>query len=128
MNDPLANALNNILNAERAAKKSCIVKPNSKIIRSVLDIMKKNHYIGDFKIIDNNKGGIIEVNLLGKINNTGVIKPRFSVTRKEFEKFEKRFLPAKDFGFIIISTSKGIMTHNEAKEKGLGGKLLSYCY
>ena len=41
---------------------------------------------------------------------------------------EKRYLPAKDFGILIMSTSKGIMTHYDAKKKNLGGKLLSYCY
>ncbi len=50
------------------------------------------------------------------------------MTTEEFEKFEKRFLPAKDFGFLILSTSKGIMTHLAAKEKSIGGKLLAYVY
>ncbi|MDZ4226799.1 MAG: 30S ribosomal protein S8, partial [Candidatus Pacearchaeota archaeon] len=58
----------------------------------------------------------------------GVVKPRFPVKLDEFEKFEKRYLPAKNFGIIIVSTSNGIMTHIEAKEKKLGGRLIAYIY
>ncbi len=128
MNDPLASTLSSILNAEKVGKKICVVKPASNVIKTVLQILKDNSYIGDFEVVKDNKGDLIKINLIGRINKTGVIKPRFSLEKDEFEKFEKRFLPAKDFGLIIISTSKGIMTHYTAKEKNLGGVLLSYCY
>ena len=128
MNDPLASTLSSILNAEKVGKKICVVKPASNIIKTVLQILKDNSYIGDFEVVKDNKGDLIKINLIGRINKTGVIKPKFSLEKDEFEKFEKRFLPAKDFGLIIISTSKGIMTHYAAKEKNLGGVLLSYCY
>lgn len=90
--------------------------------------MHKHHYIGKYDVIEDNKGGIIVINLTGGFNKCGVIKPRFSVKKDGYEKFEKRFLPSKDFGLIIVSTPKGIMTHLEAKEKGLGGKLIAYAY
>ena len=48
--------------------------------------------------------------------------------KDEFEKFEKRYLPAKNFGILIVTTPEGIMTHNEAKERGIGGRLLAYMY
>jgi len=128
MNDTLASALSAIGNAEKIGKPICIVKPMSKMLKGVLEIMKNNHYIGDYNIIEDGKGKIVEVNLLGNINKVGVIKPRFSVTKKEFEKFEKRFLPAKDFGLIIVSTSTGMMTHIEAKKKNVGGRLISFVY
>ena len=128
MNDPLANALSNLYNAEKIGSKICTIKPASSTIKTVLQLMKDNKYIGDFEILKDNKGDLIKVNLIGRINKIGVIKPRFSLKKADFEKFEKRFLPAKDFGLIIVSTPKGIMTHYHAKEKNLGGVLLSYCY
>lgn len=128
MNDTLAMALSNILNAEKVGKATCKIKPVSTIIKLVLDIMKDNHYIGSYNVIDDGKGGIIELNLIGGINKCGAIKPRFSVTMTEFDKFEKRFLPSKDFGLLILSTSKGILTQSQAKEKGIGGTLLAYVY
>lgn len=128
LNDPLANTLSNILNAEKVAKPICIASPSSKIIKKVLTIMKDHNYIGDFKEIDDGRGKLLSINLLGNINKCGVIKPRFNIKIKDYEKFEKRYLPAKDFGIIIVSTSKGLMVHTEAKKKELGGVLIAYCY
>ncbi|MCH7727682.1 MAG: SUMF1/EgtB/PvdO family nonheme iron enzyme, partial [Planctomycetes bacterium] len=59
---------------------------------------------GSYKEVDDGRGGIIELNLLGNMNKCGVIKPRFSTTNETFEKWEKRYLPAKDFGILIVST------------------------
>lgn len=128
LNDPLSNVLSSILNSEKIGKSECTVKPISKMILKVLQIMKDNKYIGDFKETDDGRGGYIKINLLKKINKCGVIKPRFSVKKDQIEKYEKRFLPAKDFGIIIISTNKGLITHYQAKEKDMGGRLISYIY
>jgi len=128
LNDPLANALSRIFIYEKEAKKECLIKPVSKTVKKILQIMNEHGYLGSFQEIEDGKGGIIRVNLIGTINKCGVIKPRFSVKRNEIEKFEQRYLPAKDIGIILISTSKGIITHIEAKKKNLGGRLLIYCY
>jgi len=128
MNDTLASALSAILNAEKIGKRKCMVKPQSKIIKEVLKIMKENGYLGDYAEIEDGRGNILEVNLLGSINECGAIKPRFSIAFQAFEKFEKRFLPAKDFGMLILSTPRGMMTHLEAKKLHIGGRLIAYCY
>ena len=128
MNDTLAAALSAVMTAEKLSRNEVVVFPSSKILKQVLDVMHKNGYLGEHKETKDSKGICMRITLLGKINKCGAIKPRFSVTLDEYEKFEKRFLPAKDFGIIIVTTNKGIMTHIQAKEKQLGGKLLAYCY
>jgi small subunit ribosomal protein S8 len=128
LNDPLANALSLIMNAEKVSKIECNIKPVSKIIKKILELMNQYSYIGSYEEFEDSKGNTIKVNLLRKINKCAAIKPRYSIKADEIEKWEKRYLPAKDFGIIIISTSKGIMTHYDAKKKNLGGKLISYCY
>lgn len=128
LNDPLAAALAKVINAEKVGKREVLIKPASKIIKQILTLMNEHNYIGSFEEVDDGKGGILKVNLLGNINKCGVIKPRFSTKKNNFEKWEKRYLPAKDFGIIIVSTPQGIFTHVIAKEKGTGGKLLAYCY
>ena len=128
LNDPLANVLSSILTDEKAGRNESKIKPSSKVIKKVLDVMKKNNYIGDFEEIKDGKGNIIRVNLLGNINKCGVVKPRYSVKKDEFEKFEERYFLARDMGILIVSTPLGIITHNEAKKKNIGGKLLAYCY
>ena len=127
LQDTLANALNTMKNAEKVGKLECIIK-TSKVIGAVLKIMQDKGYIKDFESINDGKGGKYRVDLKGKIIDTGVIKPRFSVKLDEYEKYEKRYLPAKSFGLLIISTPKGIMNHNNAREQHLGGKLLCYVY
>ena len=128
LNDPLANALSKIMNNERLRKNTCKIKPISKVIKNIFKIMNEHGYIGDFKETEDGKGGFIEINLLGKLNKAGAIKPRYSVKADGYEKFEKRYLPAKDFGLLLVSTTQGIMTHDQAKKKKLGGVLLAYCY
>ena len=128
LNDPLSNVLSHILNCDKMGKTECLVRPSSKVIRAVLEVIKSKGYIGDYVVADEERGGVIKINLIGNINKCGVVKPRFSLTKKNYENFEKRYLPAKDFGFLIVSTPKGIMIHKEALEKGMGGKLLAYVY
>ncbi|MBN2422504.1 30S ribosomal protein S8 [Candidatus Woesearchaeota archaeon] len=128
LNDPLANVLSILLNEDKQGKNEIVIKYNSNLIRNVLKILKNSNYIGLFKEVKDNKGGKINVNLLGNINKCGVIKPRFNVKYSEYEKFEKRYLPALGFGILIISTNQGIMTHEEAIKKSLGGKLIAYIY
>jgi small subunit ribosomal protein S8 len=128
MNDPLSNMLSSILNSEKVGKNTCVVRPVFKLGKSILKLMKDHGYIKDFEISGEGARACICVVLTGRINKCGVIKPRFAVGKDEFERYERRFLPSKDFGIILISTSKGIMTHNEAKEKGLGGRLIAYVY
>ena len=128
LNDPLAATLSKLNNAEKVGKREVVLTIPSNMIKKVLDILNDNRYIGSFQEQKIGNKIILKVNLLGSINKCGVIKPRFSTKRKEFEKWEKRYLPSKDFGIILVSTPKGVMTHMQAKENNLGGKLLAYCY
>ena len=128
LNDTLANALSVISNNEKIGKKECIISPCSKIIKEVFKIMNENGYIGSFEEMTHNNKLTLKINLLGNINKCGAIMPRFSVKKDGYERIEKRYLPAKDFGMIFVSTPQGIMTHTDAKKKNIGGKLLAYCY
>ena len=126
--DSLADALTNIRNNELQVNDSCVISPASKLIGHVLGVMQKESYIGNFELVEDGRAGKFNVELLGNINKCGVIKPRHAVKKDEFEKFEKRYLPAKNFGILIVTTPEGIMTHTEAKERGIGGRLLAYMY
>lgn len=128
LNDPLANALFLMKNAEMKGKGTCAIQPSSKLIEGVLNLLKEKGYISEFEYIDDGKAGVFQVKLLGNINNCGVIKPRYPVKREELEKWESRYLPAQDFGLLILTTTEGIMSHAEAKKNGIGGKLLAYVY
>lgn len=126
--DPLADALSVIKNAESVGKPECIIHPASKIIGTTLKVMADRGYIGEFEFVDDGKSGMFKVKLLGKINRCGVIKPRFAAKVADLEKWEKRFLPARNFGVLILSTSRGVMAHNDARSQSIGGQLLAYVY
>ncbi|MCX8198149.1 MAG: 30S ribosomal protein S8 [Candidatus Micrarchaeota archaeon] len=126
-NDPLADALNSIKTHEMFSKSVCEVKP-SKLVRETLKILQRKGYIGDFEFVDDGKSGYFKIKLLGKVNQCGAVKPRFAVKKNEWSEWEAKYLPGSGFGMFIVSTPLGLMTHTEAKEKGLGGRLIAYIY
>ena len=128
LNDPLADALSLIKNAEMKGKGACIIRPSSKLIGGVLNLLKEKGYIGSYELVDDGRAGVFQVNLLGNINNCGVIKPRYPIKREELEKWESRYLPAREFGLLILTTTSGVISNAEAKQMGIGGKLLAYVY
>jgi len=120
--DIVADALNQIMNAKRAGRPETKIKRSSKFLLSVLDLIKKLGYV-DYRIKDEEL--VIE---LKNINECRAIKPRYHVAVEDIDRYVRRFLPARDFGFIIISTSKGLLTHDEAIEKNIGGSLIAYVF
>jgi small subunit ribosomal protein S8 len=90
--------------------------------------MQLNGYIGEFEFIDDGRSGKFKVQLLGRINKCGPVKPRFAVKSTEFEEWEKKFLPSRDVGIMVVSTSKGVIAHKDAESKNLGGRLLAFVY
>jgi small subunit ribosomal protein S8 len=126
--DPLNDAMSVIKNAERVGKGECVIRPSSKLIGRVLKVMQEAGYIRQFEFVDDGRSGMFRVNLGGQINDCGVIRPRYSVKKGDLEKFEARYLPAQDFGVLILTTTRGVLTHTQAKQGGVGGKLLAFVY
>jgi small subunit ribosomal protein S8 len=124
--DLLADVLSAMTNAVSKGKPYVELNFSSKLAEKVLDIFKAEGFIDSYE--KNNETKTLKIIFNGKLNKCNSIKPRFSVKKDEIEKFEKRYLPAKDFGCIIISTNKGLIIHYEAKDKKLGGKLIAYVY
>ena len=120
--DVVADGLNEIMNAKKAKKQEVILKKHSKLLIGILGIMKEMGYL-DYKIEKNE----LKVKIKN-LNMAKAIKPRYTVSVKKINFYVRRFLPAKNFGFIIISTNKGLMKDKEAEEKNLGGCLIAYIY
>jgi small subunit ribosomal protein S8 len=120
--------MSSIRNAEKVGKQECLVAPSSKLIGRVLKVMADNNYIKTFEFVEDAKAGKYKVRLNGHINECGVVRPRHSIKLADMEKFESRYLPAQDFGVLILTTTKGIISHVQAKELGIGGKLLAFVY
>jgi small subunit ribosomal protein S8 len=128
LNDPLANTLSKMQNALKRGKESVVVLPVSDFIVSVLEILQQKGYVESVELTKDLRGNYVTIKSFQSINKVGVIKPRYDFTADEAISYEQRFLPAKGFGLIIVSTSKGLMTLQQAKELKIGGKLIAYCY
>ncbi len=126
--DTLNDAMAVIKNAELVGKGECVVRPSSRLIGRVLRVMQESGYIKQFELIEDGRSRMFRVALSGQINNCGVIRPRYPVKVADLERYEARYLPAQDFGVLILTTTKGVLTHMEAKKDGVGGKLLAFVY
>ena len=126
--DPLNDAMSMLKNAENVGRKICEIKPSSKLTGRVLKVLQDNGYIQQFEYVDDGRAGMFRVTLNGHINSCGGRRPRFSGKRIDLEKFEARDRPAQDFGVLILTTTEGVITHNQARDLGVGGRLLAYVY
>jgi small subunit ribosomal protein S15Ae len=103
----LNDALRSIRNAEKAGKRQVMIRPSSKVIIKFLQVMQKHGYIGEFELVDDHRSGKIVVELTGRINKCGVISPRYDVQITEVEKWIASLLPSRQFGYLVLTTSKG---------------------
>jgi ribosomal protein S8 len=122
--DIVADGLNKIMSSQEAGREELVIVRYSNLLISILEIGKKKGYIEDWERLDDKK---LKVKI-GKMNKCQAIKPRFHVNKNNIESYIRRYLPSRNFGVLIISTSSGLMTHEEALEKNLGGSLIAYIY
>ena len=125
--DMVSDVMYTLNNADRFGKRDCSV-PASNVVKEALKILQEEGYIGSFELVDDGKSGTFRVEMIGKINNSRAIRPRFSSRSNNYEKWERRYLPSRDIGVLIVSTASGMMTQKKARDAGIGGKLLDYVY
>lgn len=130
-NDNISNSLLKIDKYVDLGRKVVDLYPASNLLINILSLLEKKGFIGEFDVEETSRGKKVTVNLIGKVNKLRTIKPRFPVSmngKNDYESYERRYLLAKDFGMLIVSTSEGIMSHIDAKDNNLGGSLIAYCY
>ena len=107
-----------ILHDEKAGKAESTIKPTSKIIKKVLDVMKGHGYISGYEEVEDGRGNSLKITLSGNINKCGVIKPRFSVGKDGFESFEEKISACKKHGYLNhFNTARDRHARRSSKEK-----------
>jgi len=124
----LNDTLKAMYNAEKRGKRQVLVRPVSKVVIKFLQVMQKHGYINEFEYIDDHRAGKIVVELNGRINKCGVISPRYDISHTDVEDWVGRLLPSRLFGVIVLTTANGIVDHEEARRKKVGGKVLGFFY
>ncbi|NLM68648.1 MAG: 30S ribosomal protein S8 [Firmicutes bacterium] len=130
LTDPIADMLTRIRNANSVKHESVDI-PASKMKNEVARILKEEGYIRDYKVIDDNKQGILRIYLKYGPNDERVItgikrisKPGLRVYAKKDE--VPRVLGG--LGIAILSTSQGIMTDKAARKGNIGGEVICYVW
>jgi small subunit ribosomal protein S8 len=126
--DLLNDALVTLRHADRDGRPRVEIAPTSKLIGEVLRLFREHGYLEEFAFVPTGRGGKYEVSLSRRINSCGVVKPRLAVRFDDLERFEARFLPAQDFGLLVLSTNRGVVGQTQAREMKIGGRLLAYVY
>ena len=128
--DPIADALTILRNAS-FAKKSVAEIRNSKISEEILKIFKKESFISNYKLIKDSKQGILRVYLQYDKDGTPAILGIKRISRPGLRVYKKSDELPKVYGGLgvaVISTSKGMMTDNEAREGKMGGEIICYTW
>ncbi|HOO74036.1 MAG TPA: 30S ribosomal protein S8 [Tepiditoga sp.] len=131
--DPIADMLTRIRNANSVLKETVEI-PASNLKKSILDILKREGYIGDYKLIEDGKQGVLKVTLKYKGDRRNREKVISGIVR--VSKIGRRVYVGADeipsvkggMGIAVVSTSKGVLTDKEAREIGVGGELICYVW
>ncbi|CAF2147981.1 hypothetical protein HID58_000746 [Brassica napus] len=124
----LNDALRTIVNAERRGKASVELEPISTVMSSFLRIMKEKGYIKNFQVHDPHRVGRITVDLQGRVNDCKALTYRQDVKAKEIEEYTERTLPTRQWGYVVVTTPDGILDHEEAIKRNVGGQVLGFFY
>ena len=130
MTDPIADYLTRIRNANMA-KHDSVEIPASNIKKSISEILKREGFIRDYEVTDDNKQGMIKVFLKFGPNGERVISGLKRISKPGL----RNYVSAEDLpkvlnglGIAIVSTSAGVITDEEARQKGVGGEVIAYVW
>ncbi|WP_438450285.1 30S ribosomal protein S8 [Lactobacillus kitasatonis] len=130
MTDPIADYLTRIRNANMA-KHDSVEIPASNIKKSISEILKREGFIRDYEVADDNKQGVIKVFLKYGPNGERVISGLKRISKPGL----RNYVSAEDLpkvlnglGIAIVSTSAGVVTDKEARQKNVGGEVIAYIW
>ena len=130
LNDPIADMLTRIRNAGGAGQKR-VDMPVSKLKIEVARILAENHFIHEYKLLDDGEHGLLRLYL--KYTKDG--RPVIRVLERVSKPGLRRYVGADEIprvrsgmGIAILSTSRGLMTDRDARAARVGGELLATVY
>jgi small subunit ribosomal protein S8 len=130
MTDPIADYLTRIRNANMAKHDSVEISA-SNIKKSISEILKREGFIRDYEVTDDNKQGVIKIFLKYGPNGERVISGLKRISKPGLRNYvgaEELPKVLNGLGIAIVSTSAGVITDKEARQKGVGGEVIAYVW
>ncbi|MGM7683980.1 30S ribosomal protein S8 [Cytobacillus sp. Hm23] len=130
MTDPIADLLTRIRNANMVRHDKLEV-PASNMKKDIADILKREGFVRDVEFIEDNKQGILRIFLKYGANNERVITGLKRISKpglRVYAKADEVPRVLNGLGIAIVSTSQGVLTDKEARQKQAGGEVLAYVW
>jgi small subunit ribosomal protein S8 len=130
MTDPIADMLTRIRNANMVRHEKLEI-PASKLKREIAEILKREGFVRDVEFVEDNKQGILRIFLKYGANNERVITGLKKISKpglRVYAKADEVPRVLNGLGIAIVSTSNGVITDKEARQKQVGGEVLAYVW
>ncbi len=130
MTDPIADMLTRIRNANTVGHKTVEI-PASKIKKSIAEILLEEGYINGFEMIEDDKQGVIKVEMKYGPAGEKVINGIKKISKPGLKVYAKACDVPKvlgGLGIAVVSTSKGVVSDKEARKLGVGGEIICYVW
>lgn len=130
LTDPIADMLTVIRNASSAKKETAEVR-NSVVSENIVKILKREGFVANYKLIKDNKQGILRIYLKYLKNGTPAILGLKRISKPGLRVYKKADELPKVYGGLgvaIVSSSQGLLSDSEAREKKTGGEILCYAW
>lgn len=130
MTDPIADMLTRIRNAN-VVRHEKLELPSSKLKAEIADILKREGYVRDYEVIEDNKQGVLRIFLKYGANDERVITGLKRISKpglRVYAKADEVPRVLNGLGTAIVSTSKGVLSDKEARAQAVGGEILAYIW
>jgi small subunit ribosomal protein S8 len=130
MTDPIADMLTRIRNANMVRHEKLEI-PASKLKREIAEILKREGFVRDVEFVEDNKQGILRIFLKYGANNERVITGLKKISKpglRVYAKADEVPRVLNGLGIAIVSTSNGVITDKEARQKQVGGEVIAYVW
>src|SRR5690625_4309552 len=130
MTDPIADMLTRIRN-ENVVRNEVLELSSSKLKAEITDILKREGYVRDYEVIEDNKQGVLRIFLKYGTSNQRVITGLKRISKpglRVYAKADEVPRVLNGLGTAIVSTSKGVLSDKEARAQAVGGEVLAYIW